>query len=170
MSSSSTPPACPNDRLSFRVRPCSGRETTSYPCPLTTEREGYFLHPLDTTTPTTGDILTFDGTSWVPTAPGSSSSPLTTKGDIHGFDTVDAGPLKEGWRIQRDTPGYGPRRNAAELREDLVMALRGEEVEHPPQHRLECIERHRVVGGVERLLVPLFAEVDRFLEGAVPQT
>ena len=35
--------------------------------------------------------------------------------DAFGFDTVDAGPLKEGWRIQRDTPGYGPRRNAAEL-------------------------------------------------------
>jgi 8-hydroxy-5-deazaflavin:NADPH oxidoreductase len=32
--------------------------------------------------------------------------------DQFGFDTVDAGPLKEGWRIQRDTPGYGPRRNA----------------------------------------------------------
>ena len=29
--------------------------------------------------------------------------------DQFGFDTVDAGPLKEGWRIQRDTPGYGPR-------------------------------------------------------------
>jgi len=46
--------------------------------------------PLDTTTPTTGDILAFDGTSWVPTAPGSSSSPLTTKGDIFGYDTADA--------------------------------------------------------------------------------
>ena len=23
-----------------------------------------------------------------------------------GFDTIDAGPLKEGWRIQRDPPGY----------------------------------------------------------------
>jgi predicted dinucleotide-binding enzyme len=30
--------------------------------------------------------------------------------DDFGFDTVDAGPLREGWRIQRDTPGYGPRR------------------------------------------------------------
>ena len=34
--------------------------------------------------------------------------------DEFGFDTVDAGPLEEGWRIQRDTPGYGPRRNAEE--------------------------------------------------------
>ena len=44
--------------------------------------------------------------------------------DEFGFDTVDAGPLKEGWRIQRDTPGYGPRRNAEELRQDLAAARR----------------------------------------------
>jgi 8-hydroxy-5-deazaflavin:NADPH oxidoreductase len=44
--------------------------------------------------------------------------------DEFGFDTVDAGPLKEGWRIQRDTPGYGPRRNAEELRADLAAAKR----------------------------------------------
>ncbi|HSC26387.1 MAG TPA: NADPH-dependent F420 reductase [Vicinamibacterales bacterium] len=44
--------------------------------------------------------------------------------DEFGFDTVDAGPLKEGWRIQRDTPGYGPRRTAEELRRDLQAARR----------------------------------------------
>ena len=44
--------------------------------------------------------------------------------DQFGFDTVDAGPLKEGWRIQRDTPGYGPRRTADELRRDLAAAER----------------------------------------------
>jgi predicted dinucleotide-binding enzyme len=44
--------------------------------------------------------------------------------DEFGFDTVDAGPLKEGWRIQRDTPGYGPRRTAEELRRDLAAATR----------------------------------------------
>jgi predicted dinucleotide-binding enzyme len=44
--------------------------------------------------------------------------------DEFGFDTVDAGALKEGWRIQRDTPGYGPRRTAAELRNDLAAAKR----------------------------------------------
>jgi 8-hydroxy-5-deazaflavin:NADPH oxidoreductase len=44
--------------------------------------------------------------------------------DQFGFDTVDAGPLKEGWRIQRDTPGYGPRRTADEIRKDLVAAKR----------------------------------------------
>ena len=44
--------------------------------------------------------------------------------DQLGFDIVDAGPLKEGWRIQRDTPGYGPRRTAEELRKDLAAAKR----------------------------------------------
>jgi hypothetical protein len=44
--------------------------------------------------------------------------------DQFGFDTVDAGPLREGWRIQRDTPGYGPRRTAEELRGDLAAAKR----------------------------------------------
>jgi predicted dinucleotide-binding enzyme len=44
--------------------------------------------------------------------------------DQFGFDAVDAGPLKQGWRIQRDTPGYGPRRTAEELRRDLAAARR----------------------------------------------
>src|SRR5436190_15454396 len=44
--------------------------------------------------------------------------------DKFGFDTVDAGPLKEGWRIQRGTPGYGPRRTAEALRTDLAAAKR----------------------------------------------
>jgi hypothetical protein len=49
--------------------------------------------------------------------------------DRFGFDVVDAGPLSESWRIQRDTPGYGPRRNADELRKDLAAATR------PPQNQ-----------------------------------
>ncbi|HEY0638993.1 MAG TPA: NADPH-dependent F420 reductase [Pseudonocardiaceae bacterium] len=43
--------------------------------------------------------------------------------DSFGFDVVDLGPLAEGWRVQRDTPGYvteldadGLRRAAAEAR------------------------------------------------------
>jgi 8-hydroxy-5-deazaflavin:NADPH oxidoreductase len=44
--------------------------------------------------------------------------------DQFGFDTVDIGPLSESWRIQRDTPGYGPRRTAEELRKDLAAATR----------------------------------------------
>jgi len=49
---------------------------------------------------------------------------VTTLLDRFGFDVVDAGPLREGWRIQRDTPGYGPRRNAGEVRHDLAIAKR----------------------------------------------
>ena len=48
--------------------------------------------------------------------------------DQFGFDTVDAGPLKESWRIQRDTPGYGPRRNAEALKKDLAAAKRYREM------------------------------------------
>jgi 8-hydroxy-5-deazaflavin:NADPH oxidoreductase len=44
--------------------------------------------------------------------------------DQFGFDVVDMGPLAESWRIQRDTPGYGPRRTADELRRDLAAAER----------------------------------------------
>jgi predicted dinucleotide-binding enzyme len=46
--------------------------------------------------------------------------------DQFGFDVVDIGPLSESWRIQRDTPGYGPRRTAEELRRDLAAAERPE--------------------------------------------
>jgi predicted dinucleotide-binding enzyme len=44
--------------------------------------------------------------------------------DQFGFDTVDIGLLSESWRIQRDTPGYGPRRTAEQLRQDLAAAKR----------------------------------------------
>lgn len=44
--------------------------------------------------------------------------------DRFGFDVVDIGPLADSWRIQRDTPGYGPRRTAEELRRDLAAAKR----------------------------------------------
>ncbi len=44
--------------------------------------------------------------------------------DQFGFDVVDGGPLRDSWRIQRDTPGYGPRRNTEELRHDLAAARR----------------------------------------------
>ena len=44
--------------------------------------------------------------------------------DDFGFDTVDLGPLSEGWRIQRDTPGYGPRLGEFELREAATAAIR----------------------------------------------
>jgi predicted dinucleotide-binding enzyme len=51
--------------------------------------------------------------------------------DKFGFDVVDAGPLEEGWRIQRDTPGYGPRRTAEEMRLDLAAAKRYAQMNRP---------------------------------------
>ena len=44
--------------------------------------------------------------------------------DQIGFDAVDLGPLSEGWRIQRDTPGYGPRLDVAGLRAATAAAER----------------------------------------------
>lgn len=44
--------------------------------------------------------------------------------DQFGFDVVDAGPLSEGWRIQRDTPGYVERFSTEELRARLAEAKR----------------------------------------------
>lgn len=41
-----------------------------------------------------------------------------------GFDAVNGGGLAESWRIQRDTPGYGPRFTAAQLAEKLAAAVR----------------------------------------------
>ena len=55
---------------------------------------------------------------------GDAKAAVTALLDQFGFDTVDAGPLSEGWRIQRDTPGYGPRRTSEELRGDLAAAKR----------------------------------------------
>lgn len=49
---------------------------------------------------------------------------VTQLHDEFGFDIVDAGPLAEGWRIQRDTPGYGPRLTSAELTDALAAAKR----------------------------------------------
>ena len=48
---------------------------------------------------------------------------MTNLLDEFGFDTVDAGPLREGWRIQRDTTGYGAAA-IEELRKDLASAKR----------------------------------------------
>ncbi|MDJ0323818.1 NAD(P)-binding domain-containing protein [Cryobacterium sp. PH31-AA6] len=54
----------------------------------------------------------------------AASATVTALLDEFGFDTVNLGPLAEGWRIQRDTPGYGPRLNASELREATAAARR----------------------------------------------
>jgi predicted dinucleotide-binding enzyme len=44
--------------------------------------------------------------------------------DQFGFDTVDAGPLAESWRIEPGAPGYGPRQNADEFTANLAAAAR----------------------------------------------
>ncbi|MGO4491960.1 NADPH-dependent F420 reductase [Arthrobacter sp. 2YAF22_2] len=44
--------------------------------------------------------------------------------DEFGFDTVNAGPLSESWRAERDRPAYIARQNAAELQENLAKAPR----------------------------------------------
>ncbi len=36
--------------------------------------------------------------------------------DSLGYDAVDLGPLNESWRVERDTPAYGTRTTADELR------------------------------------------------------
>ncbi|MCL2515220.1 MAG: NAD(P)-binding domain-containing protein [Microbacteriaceae bacterium] len=43
--------------------------------------------------------------------------------DQLGFDAVEV-PVAESWRIERDTPGYGPRLTAAELTAKLAEAER----------------------------------------------
>jgi predicted dinucleotide-binding enzyme len=40
-----------------------------------------------------------------------------------GFDAVDAGPLAESWRQQPGSPSYGPKLDAAALREALAAAV-----------------------------------------------
>jgi predicted dinucleotide-binding enzyme len=49
---------------------------------------------------------------------------VATMIDQFGFDVVDLGPLSESWRIERDMPGYGPRRTSEQLRGDLAAARR----------------------------------------------
>ena len=44
--------------------------------------------------------------------------------DSFGFDPLAVSPLSEGWRIQRDTPGYLPRLTLDELRGALARAAR----------------------------------------------
>ena len=54
----------------------------------------------------------------------AAKSVVTQLIDQFGFDVVDIGPLSESWRIQRDTPGYGPRRTTEQLKRDLAAAQR----------------------------------------------
>ncbi|RWZ51104.1 NADP oxidoreductase [Labedella phragmitis] len=44
--------------------------------------------------------------------------------DEFGFDTVDAGPLADSWRFERDQPAYGARMTAGEIPAKLAAAVR----------------------------------------------
>jgi predicted dinucleotide-binding enzyme len=48
--------------------------------------------------------------------------------DELGFDVVDLGPLAEGWRVQRDTPGYTTDLDAGQLRQAAAEARRYREM------------------------------------------
>jgi predicted dinucleotide-binding enzyme len=55
----------------------------------------------------------------------AAKATVTALLDEFGFDVVDAGPLAEGWRYQRDTPAYAAgRQNADQLRANLGAARR----------------------------------------------
>ncbi|SDZ34291.1 NADPH-dependent F420 reductase [Herbiconiux ginsengi] len=54
----------------------------------------------------------------------AAKATVTALLDEFGFDAVDAGPLAEGWRYQRDTPAYVTRMTADEAREKLAQATR----------------------------------------------
>ena len=54
---------------------------------------------------------------------GAKAAVARLQDDI-GFDTVDGGPLSESWRVQRDTPVYGPRFSADEYRAKLAETTR----------------------------------------------
>ena len=49
---------------------------------------------------------------------------VSTLLDELGFDAVDAGPLAESWRFERDTPSYGVRMTAADVPARLAEAQR----------------------------------------------
>ena len=49
---------------------------------------------------------------------------VTSLFDEFGFDTVNAGPLSESWRFERDRPAYVVRQNRDELVENLTKATR----------------------------------------------
>ena len=54
----------------------------------------------------------------------AAKAAVTALIDSFGYDVVDAGPLSEGWRFQRDTPEYLPRLDTAGLIAALAEAKR----------------------------------------------
>ncbi|HEV7951717.1 MAG TPA: NADPH-dependent F420 reductase [Glaciihabitans sp.] len=81
----------------------------------------------------TAASLTTDGTPSgtanrraLPVAGDDAESKATVSAlvDQFGFTPVDAGPLNEGWRYERDTPAYGTVQNEDELIANLAKATR----------------------------------------------
>jgi predicted dinucleotide-binding enzyme len=54
----------------------------------------------------------------------SAKATVAALTDEIGYDVVDAGPLAEGWRFDRDQPAYGPEADAAALTDLLGQAKR----------------------------------------------
>lgn len=54
----------------------------------------------------------------------AAKATVTALIDELGFDVVDVGSLAESWRIEPGTRGYGPRLDAAGMREALAAATR----------------------------------------------
>ncbi len=52
----------------------------------------------------------------------AAKATVTALTDEIGFDVVDAGPLAEGWRFDRDQPAYGAEVDAAGMRDKLAQA------------------------------------------------
>ena len=55
---------------------------------------------------------------------GEAKATVASLIDEFGFDVVDLGPLAEGWRVQPETPGYGPELDAEGLRRAAADARR----------------------------------------------
>jgi hypothetical protein len=58
----------------------------------------------------------------------AAKAAVTALIDGFGYAVVDAGPLSEGWRFQRDTPAYIPWLDTAGLTEALAQAKRYAEI------------------------------------------
>ena len=54
----------------------------------------------------------------------AAKATVTTLLDEFGFDAVDAGPLAEGWRFERDRPAYVVRMTTTEAVAKLAEAAR----------------------------------------------
>lgn len=54
----------------------------------------------------------------------TAKATATSYRDALGFDAVDLGPLAEGWRVRRDTPGDGPDIDADQLRQAAAQGRR----------------------------------------------